>query len=190
MELFKKRTVRVSIVFLIFLIIVWIYPVHMKNIVLWMDTTESTEAYVVAQLYWDDGSGFSTDRMSENSIVSQEVFVRIPRAAKKNAMQYRLTLQNEEKDIDISEITLNADTISLERFLQLVDSTENMRLDLENGVIRAHISGENPSITFNNDFTRLVKREWHLANKTRMWLTLFGLIGFVWGLIYVKMEDK
>lgn len=190
MEQFKKKSVKLTIAFLIFLAIVWIYPVHMKNIVLWMNTTEDTEAYVVTRLMWDDGTGYATERISENAIVSQEVFVRIPRAAKKNAVQYRLIFQNEDKDITISEITLNAASILPEQFLKCVDSTENMELNLENGVIKLRVSGENPVITFNDEFTRLVKRSWHMANNTRLWLTLFGTIGFVWGLIYVKMEDE
>ena len=73
------KTAKVWIAALIFFAVVWLYPVHMKNIVLCMDTSEETEAMVVSRLFWDAGGGFSEERLSENAIVAQEIFVRVPR---------------------------------------------------------------------------------------------------------------
>lgn len=184
------KTAKVWIAALIFFAVVWLYPVHMKNIVLWMDTSEETEAMVVSRLFWDAGEGYSEERLSENAIVAQEIFVRVPRRAMKESKQYRLTLQNEEKDITIYKIRLNGDEISAEKFLSYVESTENLELEQQGEYLVAHVQGTDPTMTFDTNFTNLVKRKWHMANVTRLWLSLAGAIATIWGLIYVKMEDK
>ena len=184
------KTAKVCIAALIFFVVVWLYPVHMKNIVLWMDTSEETEAVVVSRLFWDAGEGYSEERLSENAIVAQEIFVRVPRRAMKEAKQYRLTLQNEEKDITIYKIRLNGDEISAEKFLSYVESTENLELEQQGEYLVAHVQGTDPTMTFDTNFTNLVKRKWHMANVTRLWLSIAGAIATIWGLIYVKMEDE
>lgn len=184
------KTAKVCIAALIFFAVVWLYPVHMKNIVLWMDTSEETEAMVVSRLFWDAGEGYSEERLSENAIVAQEIFVRVPRRAMKEAKQYRLTLQNEEKDITIYKIRLNGDEISAEKFLSYVESTENLELEQQGEYLVAHVQGTDPTMTFDTNFTNLVKRKWHMANVTRLWLSIAGAIATIWGLIYVKTEDK
>ena len=184
------KTAKVCIAALIFFAVVWLYPVHMKNIVLWMDTSEETEAMVVSRLFWDAGEGYSEERLSENAIVAQEIFVRVPRRAMKEAKQYRLTLQNEEKDITIYKIRLNGDEISAEKFLSYVESTENLELEQQGEYLVAHVQGTDPTMTFDTNFTNLVKRKWHMANVTRLWLSIAGAIATIWGLIYVKMEDE
>ncbi len=184
------KAAKVWIAALIFFAVVWLYPVHMKNIVLWMDTSEETEAMVVSRLFWDAGEGFSEERLSENAIVAQEIFARVPRKAMKEAKQYRLTLQNEGKDITIYKIKLNGDEIPAEKFLSYVESTENLELEQQGEYLVAHVQGTDPAMIFDTDFTKLVKRKWHMANVTRLWLSLAGAIATIWGLIYVKMEDK
>ncbi|MCI5857825.1 MAG: hypothetical protein MR016_10770 [Agathobacter sp.] len=185
-----RKNAKIWIAAIIFFALVWLYPVHMKNIVLWMDTSEDTQAHVVAQLSWNAGDGFLEENISENAIVAQEVFVRIPWNAKKNADQYRLALLNEDKDISIYSIKLNGDEIPADSFLDYVESTENLELEQQGDRIVAHVNGSDPVMTFNADFTKLVRKKWHMANKTRLWLSLAGVIATMWGIIYVKMEDK
>jgi hypothetical protein len=186
----KSGTAKIFLAAVIFLAVVWIYPVPMKHIVLWMDTSESREMAVTAQLQWDDGSGFNGDNEYVNAVVSSEVFVRIPRSAKKTAVSYRLTLQDEETDITIFDIKLNGDRIALGDFPKYIDSMDGVAVKSTSEGLVLQVTGENPSITFTSDFTRLVRKKWHMANVTRLWLSALCAIGTIWGLIYVKMEDK
>jgi hypothetical protein len=186
----KSGTAKIFLAAVIFLAVVWIYPVPMKHIVLWMDTSESREMAVTAQLQWDDGSGFNGDQEYVNPVVSSEVFVRIPRSAKKKAVSYRLTLQDEDTDITIFDIKLNGDRISLDDFTKYIDSMDGVAVKSTSEGLVLQVTGENPSITFTSDFTRLVRKKWHMANVTRLWLSALCAIGTIWGLIYVKMEDK
>jgi hypothetical protein len=186
----KSRIAKVLLAAVLFLAVVWLYPVPMKHIVLWMDTSESRETYVTAQMQWDDGSGYKAENEYVNAVVSSEVFVRIPRSAKKAAVSYRLTLQKEDSDITIFDIKLNGDRIPLDNFIQYIDSTDGVAVKSTSEGLVLQVNGDNPSITFTPDFTKLVRKKWHMANVTRLWLSALCAVGTIWGLIYVKMEDK
>lgn len=186
----KKGYHRVFLLSALFFLLVWLYPVHMNNIVLWMDTSEETEARVNMHLEWDDGDGYVAEHVTDNAIVSQEIFVRIPRTAKKNAKQYRLSFQGLENDMTVYAIKLNADAISIEEFMNWIKDTENVIASVKDGHLVLEVTGEEPMIEFNEQFTRAVRVQWHLATKTRLWLSLLGIIGMIWGLLYVRIGNE